>query len=115
MKLKYVEYRKKEIRDFKPSWVNRKIIYINWIRIKWNSLYLSIILQIGILFQILEYLHQTYSGSRLNLVDSLLGETGKWNACCEGKKIEHSSKVIYSKELLDLCIVSSTGTWIMFE
>ncbi|GFR94297.1 protein TANC2, partial [Elysia marginata] len=36
--------------------------------------------------QILEYLHQAYSGSRLNLLDTLLGETAVTAACLHGRK-----------------------------
>ncbi|CAG5131025.1 unnamed protein product [Candidula unifasciata] len=35
--------------------------------------------------QILEYLHQTYNGSRLNMVDSLLCETALTAACLHGR------------------------------
>ncbi|XP_035828522.1 uncharacterized protein LOC101850208 [Aplysia californica] len=69
--------------------------------------------------QILEYLHQAYSGSRLNLIDSLLAETALTAACLHGRKdavhflLESGADVTLanSKSFTPLLCAVKSGRW----
>ncbi|CAL1529136.1 unnamed protein product [Lymnaea stagnalis] len=69
--------------------------------------------------QILEYLHQTYKGSRLNLMDSLLQETALTAACLHGRKeavhflLESCADVTIpnSKSFTPLLCAAKSGRW----
>ncbi|GFN90321.1 protein tanc2-like [Plakobranchus ocellatus] len=69
--------------------------------------------------QILEFLHQAYSGSRLNLMDTLLGETAVTAACLHGRKeaahflLEIGADVTLpnSKSFPPLLCAAKSGRW----
>ncbi|KAH9514291.1 Protein tanc2, partial [Bulinus truncatus] len=69
--------------------------------------------------QILEYLHQTYSGSRLNLMDSLLQETALTAACLHGRRetahflLDCGADVTLpnSKSFTPLLCAAKSGRW----
>ncbi|BFZ22422.1 hypothetical protein BsWGS_25461 [Bradybaena similaris] len=69
--------------------------------------------------QILDYLHQAYSGSRLNLVDTLLEETALTAACLHGRKdavhflleVGADVTVTNSKSFTPLLCAAKSGRW----